>query len=31
VLSIIVDALRASMCARGLDDVRFAPEDYRDP
>jgi hypothetical protein len=30
VLSIIVDALRATMRARGLDDVRFAPKDYRD-
>jgi hypothetical protein len=29
VLSIIVDCLRDSMRRRGLDDVRFAPEDYR--
>jgi hypothetical protein len=28
VLSIVVDALRAGLRARGLDDVRFAPEDY---
>lgn len=28
VLSIVVDALRAGMRSRGLDDVRFAPQDY---
>lgn len=28
VLSIIVDALRAGMRSRGLDDVRFTPQDY---
>ena len=30
VLVIVVDALRADMRARGLGDVRFEPEDYRD-
>jgi hypothetical protein len=29
VLCIVVDALRASMRARGLGDVRFAPDDYK--
>lgn len=29
VLCIVVDALRAAMRARGLADVRFAPDDYR--
>jgi hypothetical protein len=29
VLCIVVDALRGSMRARGLGDVRFAPDDYR--
>jgi hypothetical protein len=29
VLCILVDALRASMRARGLGDVRFTPDDYR--
>jgi hypothetical protein len=28
VLSIVVDALRAGLRSRGLDDVRFTPEDY---
>jgi hypothetical protein len=28
ILWIVVDALRASMRARGLDDVRFSPDDY---
>jgi hypothetical protein len=28
VLCIVVDALRAGMQSRGLDDVRFSPEDY---
>jgi len=29
VLWIVVDALRAGLRSRGLDDVRFGPEDYR--
>lgn len=29
VLWIVVDALRASLRSRGLDDVRFSPEDYQ--
>jgi Family of unknown function (DUF6278) len=29
VLWIVVDALRASLRSRGLDDVRFSPDDYR--
>jgi hypothetical protein len=29
VVSILFEALRADMRARGLDDVRFTPEDYR--
>ena len=28
VLWIVVDALRAGLRSRGLDDVRFEPEDY---